>query len=114
MGSCHKTDFSFQDPFRNVQDTIIPRFIALNARDSSASFSVQVILRHVATLNATIINVHELDGISVQLPNRENQLQHSSVPQFIISAIVGHGAMAVIDYTCPEQWKWSAATPLHI
>jgi hypothetical protein len=105
----YKTDFSFHDPFRNQQDTIIPRFIAIDQRDGSLSFSVEAILRPLKPLTATISHIHELDGITVQLPNRQNQLQSSSVPQFIVRMLASSD-VAVLDYTCPEQWKWSAAS----
>jgi hypothetical protein len=104
----YKTDFTFQDPFRNAQDTIIPHFVAIDAYDHSLSFSVTVILRQLATVEATISHVHELDGISVQLPDRANQLQEPSVPQFVVVAIAEPGNVAVLDYTCPQQWHWSA------
>ncbi|WP_052888173.1 hypothetical protein [Thermogemmatispora carboxidivorans] len=106
----YKTDFTFQDPFRNVQDTIIPHFVAVDAHDRSLSFSVTVILRQLATVEATISHIHELDGIGVQLPDRTNQLQGSSVPQFVVVAIAEPGTVAVLDYTCPQQWHWSAVS----
>ncbi|WP_376795868.1 hypothetical protein [Thermogemmatispora sp.] len=103
----YKTDFSFHDPFRDAQDTIIPHLVAIDASDHSLSFSITVILRQLATFEAQISHIHELDGISIQLPDRQNQLQGSSVPQFVVVAVAGPGIVAVLDYTCPQQWHWS-------
>nr|BBH95069.1 hypothetical protein KTA_32680 [Thermogemmatispora argillosa] len=107
----YKTDFTFHDPFRNAQDTIIPHLIAFDAHDHSLSFSVTVILRQLATFEATITRIHELDGIGIRLPDQQNQLQASSVPQFVVVAIAEPGTVAVLDYTCPQQWRWSAVSP---
>jgi len=43
------------------------------------------------------------------LPDKQNQLQLSNVPQFIISSLNGGGLLAVLDFTCPDQWVWKAA-----
>ncbi|MBX5448705.1 hypothetical protein [Thermogemmatispora sp.] len=106
----YKTDFTFHDPFRNAQDTIIPHLIAFDAHDHSLSFSVTLILRQVATFEATITRIHEQDGIGIQLPDQQNRLQASSVPQFVVVAIADPGTVAVLDYTCPQQWHWSAVS----
>jgi hypothetical protein len=107
----YKTDETFSDPFRHIDDTIIPRFLGYEAGSDTVSFSVKLIFNHVATYNETILHVHRLDGISILIPDGQNKLQHASVPQFIISdlPLTGPaGEIAVIDYTCPEQWVWSA------
>ena len=103
----YKTDYSFQDPFRHVDDTIIPYYLGLNARSKSGSFSVKIILPQVATFNETIANIHGHDGIAILLPDAQNQLQRSPVPQLIITLPGGGTSVAVLDYTCPEQWVWS-------
>ena len=107
----YKTDDTFLDPFRHVNDTIIPRFLGFNKQGDAVSFSVKMIINHVGTFNETISDVRGLDGISVLIPDTQNKLQHSSVPQFIISYLPNaheHGNAAVLDYTCPEQWVWTA------
>src|SRR5205807_9008684 len=74
----------------------------------TVSFSVKIIIDQVATYNETIAKVHGDDGISVFIPDSQNRLQHSSVPQFIISYLPPDGgSVAVLDYTCPNQWVWS-------
>ena len=104
----YKTDYTFPDPFRHDDDTIIPRYLGLDKQGDSASFSMKLIIDQVATFNETIANIHGQDGISILLPDGQNQLQHSSVPQLIIT-LPGTGAsIAVLDYTCPEQWVWSS------
>jgi hypothetical protein len=105
-----KTDETFSDPFRHLDDTIIPRFLGYEAGNNTVSFSVKLIYNRVATYNETILHVHRLDGISILIPDSQNRLQQASIPQFIISDLpldVG-GEIAVIDFTCPEQWMWSA------
>ncbi len=104
----YKTDDNFRDPFRNVNDTIIPLFLGFDKQTGNASFSVKIIFDQLATFNETISPVHQRDGISILIPNLQNQLQHSSVPQFIISLPSAGGNLAVLDYTCPQQWVWSA------
>lgn len=104
----YKTDFTFHDPFRQAKDTIIPRFLGFDNQTQIASFSVKIIIDQVATFNDTIAHVQGTDGISILIPNVDSQLQHSSVPQFIISLPAHGGNIAVLDYTCPDQWVWSA------
>ena len=105
--SPYKTDYSFQDPFRHVDDTITPYYLGLDARRDSGSFSVKIILPQVATFNETIANIHGHDGIAILIPDAQNQLQRSPVPQFIITLPGGGASVAILDYTCPEQWVWS-------
>ncbi len=100
-----KTNYSFQDPFRADSDTIIPHLLDYNPLTRTVNFDVDIIISHVATFHASIGLVHELDGISVLLPDKQNRLQSSSVPQFIVSSL-GQGQIAVLDYTCPDQWVW--------
>ncbi len=104
----YKTDFTFRDPFRNANDTIIPRFLGFDNQSAIASFSVKIIINQIATFNETISHVQATDGISILLPNADSQLQLSSIPQFIISLPAHGGTVAVLDYTCPDQWVWSA------
>jgi len=104
----YKTDFTFHDPFRKAKDTIIPRFLGFDNQTQIASFSVKIIIDQVATFNDTIAHVQGTDGISILIPNVDSQLQHSNVPQFIISLPKYGGSVAVLDYTCPDQWVWSA------
>lgn len=104
----YKTDFTFHDPFRTGNDTIIPRYLGYNQGGKTVSFSVQMIFSQVATYNETISHVRELDGIFIYIPDTQNRLQRSSIPQFIVSYLpTGNGIVAVLDYTCPEQWTWS-------
>lgn len=103
----YKTDYTFHDPFRQATDTIIPLFLGRDKQGTSVSFSVQIIVNQVATFNETISNVQALDGISILLPDARDTLERSSVPQIIIR-IIDQG-LAVLDYTCPEQWVWKAA-----
>jgi hypothetical protein len=102
----YKTDYTFHDPFRHANDTIIPLFLGWDKQGTSVSFSVQIIVNQVATFNETISHIQVLDGISVLLPDARDNLEHSSVPQFIIR-IIDRG-LAVLDYTCPEQWVWKS------
>ncbi len=101
----YKTDYSFLDPFRKVEDTIVPRLMSYDAQTKTVSFDVDISVNHVANFHESISQVHELDGISVMLPDAQNHLQHSGIPQFIISSL-GTGTIAVLDYTCPNQWVW--------
>ncbi len=105
----YKTDETFHDPFRHTDDTIIPRFLGFERNGDTVSFSVKIIFNQIATYNETISHVRAQDGISILIPDNQNNLQHSSIPQFIISNLptAGRAEIAVIDYTCPEQWKWS-------
>lgn len=106
----YKTDYTFQDPFRKASDTIIPRLLNLDKRDNTVSFSVQIMVSQVTNFNISISHVRELDGISVLLPDTHNHLQRSSIPQFIISFLSAGGGMAIIDFTCPNEWVWKAAS----
>ncbi len=101
----YKTDYEFQDPFRHTTDTITPYLLGYDAASKSVTFQVDVIIGHVATFHLAISNVHELDGIAVVLPDLRNHPLHTAVPQFIISDF-GNGSIAVLDYTCPQQWVW--------
>lgn len=103
----YKTDYTFHDPFRHADDTIIPRYLGLDKHGSSVSFSVQIIINQVATFNETIHNIRAHDGISVLLPDKQNHLQHSSIPQIIITLPGPGNSLAILDYTCPEQWVWT-------
>jgi hypothetical protein len=108
----YKTNETFTDPFRHTNDTIIPRFLGYESDGDTVSFSVELIFGQVATYNEKILHVHNLDGISILVPDRHNRLQHTSVPQFIISSLPlddgnGGGGIAVLDFTCPTQWVWS-------
>ena len=103
-----KTDYTFHDPFRKADDTIIPRLMDLDKSDNTVTFDVEIIVGQLQTFNDSISHVSALDGISVMLPNKQNQLQLSSVPQFIISSLNGGGELAVLDFTCPDQWIWKA------
>ena len=100
-----KTDYTFRDPFRADSDTIIPHLLDYNPLTRTVNFNVDIIVSHVAVFHASIGLVHELDGISVLLPDKQNRLQSSSIPQFIVASL-GQGRLAVLDYTCPDQWVW--------
>ncbi len=103
-----KTDYTFPDPFRHANDTIIPRLMGTDTRDDTVSFDVKIVVNQVAVYNETIAHVHELDGISILLPDTHDHLQRSGVPQFIVSSL-NPGRLAVLDYTCPNQWVWKLA-----
>jgi hypothetical protein len=102
-----KTDYTFPDPFRHANDTIIPRLMGTDTRDDTVSFTVKIVVSQVAVYDETIAHVHELDGISILLPDAQDHLQRSGVPQFIVSSL-NPGRLAVLDYTCPDQWVWKA------
>jgi hypothetical protein len=102
----YKTDYSFPDPFRNTSDTITPTLQNLDQHDDTVSFSVQIIIRQVATFTESISHVRALDGISILLPDKQDHLQRSSVPQFIVSYLAPNASASVLDYTCPAQWVW--------
>jgi hypothetical protein len=104
-----KTDFTFQDPFRKAKDTIIPLLWDQNLHDQTVSFKVKIIVGQLATFTETISHVNVLDGISVMLPDQSGQLQRPSIPQFIVSSLESNETVAVLDFTCAEQWKWVAA-----
>jgi hypothetical protein len=103
-----KTDYTFHDPFRKADDTIIPMLMDLNPHDNTVSFSVKIIVGQVDTFTDSIAHVSVQDGISVMLPDKQNHLQRSSVPQFIVSSLNSGGSLAVLDFTCSEQWRWAA------
>jgi hypothetical protein len=107
--SPYKTDDTFPDPFRQSSDTIVPSFLGFDWRVNAISFNVKIEIGQVATYTETIKNIQRLDGISIMLPDTHNRLQRSSVPQFIVSDIEGSSGqyMAILDYTCPYQWRWS-------
>ena len=101
----YKTGYSFADPFRKVQDTVTPHLLAYNASAQTVNFTIDVAVGKVAIFHQTIAGVHELDGISVILPNMQNAPQRSGIPQFIVSSLNG-GQVAILDYTCPNEWVW--------
>jgi hypothetical protein len=105
----HKTDYTFPDPFRKANDTIIPYLMNQNTTDHTVTFSVQVIIGTVAHYTLTIAHVTALDGIAVVLPDTHNHLQQANEPQFIVSMLAPGGSMAILDYTCPQQWTWNIA-----
>lgn len=105
----YKTDYTFQDPFRPASDTIIPHLLSYNLQTQTVDFNVEIIIAQVGTFHEVIAQVHELDGISVILPDRQNHLQHSNIPQVIVSSL-NSGQPVVLDYTCPEQWVWKSNT----
>ncbi len=100
-----KTNYSFTDPFRKLQDTIVPHLLDYNSATETAHFRIDVLMGQMPPFHLDIRQVHELDGISVLLPDKQNQLQRSTEPQFIISALED-GKLAVLDYTCPAYWVW--------
>ncbi len=101
----YKTDFTFRDPFRKDDDTMIPHLLDYDPRTQTVNFSADLIINRVATFHFTISLVHELDGLSILLPDLHNHLQSSTVPQIIVSSL-GTGRIAVLDYTCSDQWVW--------
>ena len=105
----YKTDFTFQDPFRNAKDTIIPLLWDQNLSDQTVSFQVKIIVGQLDTYTESISHVSVLDGISIMLPNQHGQIQRPSIPQFIVSSLERNGTLAIIDFTCAEQWKWVTA-----
>ena len=107
-GNPYKTDFTFHDPFRNANDTIIPLLWNQDLRDQTVSFTVKIIVGQLDTFTDSISHVTALDGISIMLPDQEGHLQRPSIPQFIVSSLNGDGRMAVLDFTCAEQWQWTA------
>ncbi len=107
-GNPYKTDYTFHDPFRNASDTIIPLLWDQNRRDQTVSFTVKIIVGQLDTFTDSISHVSALDGISVMLPDQQGHLQRPSIPQFIVSSLNGNGSMAILDFTCSEQWKWKA------
>jgi hypothetical protein len=104
----YKTDYTFQDPFRKGEDTIIPHLLNYDAPTGTITFNVDIIINRVATFHIAISRVHALDGIYVLLPDSRNHLQHSNMPQFIVSWLGKGGDLAILDYTCPDQWTWKA------
>src|SRR5437660_11202009 len=63
----YKTDYTFHDPFRRANDTIIPRYLGFDKQGITVSFSVKIIIDQVATYNETIVKLHGLDGIYVYI-----------------------------------------------
>jgi hypothetical protein len=104
----YKTNVSFHDPFRNTTDTIIPLLMGLDLQHKTVSFTVTIIVSQVATYSDSIAHVSVQDGISVMLPDKNGHLQRSNQPQFIVSYIDTGGQTAVLDYTCSQEWHWSA------
>ncbi len=102
----YKTEYDFTDPFRHLNDSITPHLMDFDPATGTVNFTVDVVVNQVATFHEAISHVHELDGISVLLPDKENHSQHSGVPQFIVSSLGGTGQVAVLDFTCPNQWIW--------
>jgi hypothetical protein len=102
----YKTDFTFQDPFRNAKDTIIPLLWNQDFSDQTVSFKVKIIVGHLDTFTELISHVAVLDGISIMLPDQQGRLQKPGIPQFIVSSLERNGTIAIIDFTCAEQWKW--------
>ena len=102
----YKTDFTFQDPFREAKDTIIPLLWDQNLSDQTVSFQVKIIVGQLDTFTESISHVSVLDGISIMLPDQHGQLQRPSIPQFIVSSLERNGTVAILDFTCAEQWKW--------
>ena len=105
----YKTDFTFQDPFREAKDTIIPLLWDQNLSDKTVSFKVEIIVGQLDTFTESISHVSVLDGISIMLPDQRGQLQRPSIPQFIVSSLERNGTVAILDFTCAEQWKWVTA-----
>ncbi len=108
-GNPYKTDFTFQDPFRKANDTIIPLLWDQNLSDQTVSFNVKIIVGQLDTFTESISHVSVLDGISIMLPDQQGRLQRPSIPQFIVSSLKRNGTVAILDFTCAEQWKWVAA-----
>jgi hypothetical protein len=102
----YKTDFTFQDPFRKAKDTIIPLLWDQNLSDQTVSFKVKIIVGQLGTFTESISHVAVLDGISIMLPDQYGQLQRPSIPQFIVSSLERNETVAILDFTCAEQWKW--------
>ncbi len=105
-GNPCKTDYTFHDPFRNANDTIIPLLLDLDQREQSVSFTIQIIVGQLDTYTNSISHVSALDGISVMLPDQQGHLERPSIPQFIVSSLNGNGRLAILDFTCPDQWQW--------
>lgn len=103
-----KTNYSFHDPFRTASDTVIPLLMDQDQRDNTVSFRITIIVSQVATYTETISHVAALDGISIMLPDKSGQLQRASEPQFIVSYLGAGGKTAVLDYTCAQEWHWTA------
>jgi hypothetical protein len=108
-GNPYKTDFTFQDPFRKANDTIIPLLWDQNLSDQTVSFQIKIIVGQLDTFTDSISHVSVLDGISIMLPDKQGQLQRPSIPQFIVSSLERNGTVAILDFTCAEQWKWVTA-----
>lgn len=105
----YKTDFTFQDPFRQAKDTIIPLLWDQNRSDQTVSFQVKIIVGQLETFTESISHVSVLDGISIMLPDQSGRIQRPTIPQFIVSSLENDGAIAILDFTCATQWKWVTA-----
>jgi hypothetical protein len=105
----YKTDFTFQDPFRKADDTIIPLLWNQDLHNQTVSFNVKVIVGQLDTFTDSISHVSALDGISILLPDQQGHLQRPSIPQVIVSSLERNGTIAILDFTCAVQWKWAAA-----
>ena len=108
-GNPYKTDFTFHDPFRKAKDTIIPLLWDQHLSDQTVSFNVKIIVGKPYTFTESISHISALDGISILLPDQQGQLQRPSIPQFIVSSLERNGTVAILDFTCAEQWKWVTA-----
>ena len=108
-GNPYKTDFTFHDPFRKAKDTIIPLLWDQHLSDQTVSFNVKIIVGKLYTFTESISHISALDGISILLPDQQGQLQRPSIPQFIVSSLERNGTVAILDFTCAEQWKWVTA-----
>ncbi len=106
----YKTNFTFRDPFRSADDTIIPTITNWNSSERTASFQVVIIIGQIQTFRETIAHVSAMDGIYIILPDTQNLLQRANEPQFLVSAINVAGSAAILDYTCSQDWRWGRAT----
>ncbi len=51
-----KTDYSFRDPFRQANDTIIPRLMDLDKSDNTVTFDVEIIVGQLQCCRTNRIN----------------------------------------------------------
>ena len=86
-----------------------PYFGIRNLSDQTVSFKVKIIVGELDTFTESISHVAVLDGISIMLPDQQGRLQKPGIPQFIVSSLERNGTIAIIDFTCAEQWKWVTA-----
>lgn len=103
----YKTDYSFPDPVRKAQDTLTPHLLDYNPQTRTANFLVDVAIPQVNTYHLALKDVHEEDGVFVLLPDQENHLRRTQIPQFIVASLL-YGRLAIVNYTCPQKWSWSA------